>query len=211
MGALRDLHRRFVGLYDSELRVPEKANSIETAWGKPYRSELIAGNGLAFIDTKIIGTEDALFNLYVFGYVKKAVYLSACMSHYRKNNSSSLTKRYNSHLREQWKELYRYMRGYIEERRLDPTFTVALNNRICLDIIGLGLNVISSDETARRKWRAVKEIISDAGYRDACRTLQLKWFPLHWKVFFGCAKCNFALGVYLLLLCIGRLLNGRNQ
>ena len=209
---LRDLHRRFAGLYGGELRSPEKANSIVPVWGKLYRSELVVGNSIEFVDTKIIGTcEDGLFNLYVFGMVKKAVYLNAAMSHYRKNNGSSLTKQYNSHLRERWKNLYRYMRGYIEERRLDPTFTVALNNRICLDIIGLGLNVTSADLTAGQKRKAIKEIISDAGYRDACRTLRLKWFPLHWKVFFGFAKYNIAWGVYLALLCISGLLNGRNR
>ena len=38
---LASLHRRFVGLYKDELRYPEKADSIVTAWGKLYKNKLI--------------------------------------------------------------------------------------------------------------------------------------------------------------------------
>ena len=84
------LHRRLFGLCDEELRVIENADSVVTAWGKLYKSGLILNNHIDFVDTKLIGTEDALFNINVFGYAKKAVFINKCFNHYRKDNMTSL-------------------------------------------------------------------------------------------------------------------------
>lgn len=200
--SIQQVHRRIAGLYDEELRYPEKADSIVTVWGKLYRSEIIIQNNVRFIDTKIIGTEDALFNLYVFGYVKKAVYLPECLNHYRKNNDSSLTSGYKSELKSQWDVLHRYMREYIIRQNLDSSFHTALDNRICLSMIGLGLNVFGCGLSASHQKAEIKSIISSEKYRSASKKLKLKYFPIHWKPFFFFAKHNFALGVYLMLACI---------
>ncbi len=207
--SIQRVHRRFAGLYENELRCPEKADSIVTAWGKLYRSEIILQNNITFVDTKIIGTEDALFNLYVFGYVKKAVYLPEFFNHYRKNNKSSLTNSYKSKLKEQWDVLHRYMREYISRNELDDSFNTALDNRISLSIIGLGLNVFGGGINASSKKAEIKSVISSEKYRSASRKLKLKYFPLHWKPFFFFAKHNFAYGVYLMLECITFLYNSR--
>ncbi len=197
--SIQQVHRRFAGLYDEELKYPEKADSIVTAWGKLYRSDIVLEHNLHFVDTKEIGTEDALFNLYLFGYVQKAVYISDCLNHYRKNRSS-LTATYKEHLHEQWRTLFGYMREYIDQNELDKSFHIALNNRICLSIIGLGFNTLLADQPARQKRNAIKRIISDAEYRKAARTLKLKYCPIHWRVFLWLAKHNCAAGVYYALL-----------
>ena len=74
------LYRRMLGLLGGELASPENADAIVTAWAKLYRADVV--NDVRFIDTKLIGTEDALFNLYVFKSVRKAVYINQYLYHY---------------------------------------------------------------------------------------------------------------------------------
>ena len=57
------IQRRMVGLLGEELRDPSQADSLVTAWGKIYKTEIIKENQIQFTDTKEIGTEDALFNI----------------------------------------------------------------------------------------------------------------------------------------------------
>lgn len=198
------LHRRFVGLYKEELRCPENANSLDTVWGKLYRASIILENNIKYMDTKQIGTEDALFNLYVFGYVCIAVYIPDCLNHYRRNNDGSLTKTYKRSLKKQWDNLHEYMIKYIITEGLDSTYMEALNNRICLSIIGLGMNVLRASDEVNRLIE-IKTIINSANYKKACQSLELRYFPIHWKIFFAFVKKRFSLGVYLMLICIKKL------
>lgn len=200
------LHRRLCGLIGEELRHPEYANAIETAWGKLYLAEKILDNDILFIDTKEIGTEDALFNLYVLEYVETAIYLRKCFNHYRKTNQASLTKTYNEKLFERWQNLFDYMEHYIRSRNLPIEFETALNNRIALSILGLGLNIVSSNYSAHKKIALIKDILTEKRYRNAYRKLEFSYFPVHWKLFYGCAKHKFAFGTYFLLIVIEKII-----
>lgn len=201
------IHRRLCGLWREELRHPEYANAIETAWGKLYRSSILLGNKIEFIDTREIGTEDALFNLYATEFVNKAVYIKKCFNHYRKTNSTSLTSTYKSQLFTQWQHLFDLMETYIAAHDLPADYTEALYNRIALSLIGLGLNIVSADVSARRKIQLIREILSAERYREAYKRLKYQYLPLHWKVFFICAKFRFSGGVYSLLLAIQRIIS----
>lgn len=200
------LHRRFIGLLGEELSWPENAEAIVTAWGKLYKTSLIKENNIMFVDTKKIGTEDALFNLFVYGYAGKVVFLNRYFNHYRKDNMSSLTFHYKAQLFQQWNTLFDIMQSYIEENNLSQEYRIALENRIALSILGLGLNLIGSSLSYGEKHKEIKKIISSERYREAYKNLEIKYFPMHWKVFYGCAKYNNALGVYILLLCIRKVI-----
>ncbi len=201
------IHRRIVGLYNEELSSPETADSLVTAWGKLYKSDLILNNNIKFVDTKLIGTEDALFNIYALNNIKRAVYIPDCLYHYRKDNDISLTSVYKSKLFSQWQYLYSLIEEFIEEQKLDDTYKTALNNRICLGIIGLGLNIMNSEKT--NKIKEIKSIISSDRYRKAYKQLRLEYFPVHWRLFFSFAKHNNAFGVFLMLKAIFFLLGNR--
>ena len=201
------LHRRLCGLLGSELAYPEYANAIETAWGKLYLTKKILDNNVLFVDTKEIGTEDALFNLYVVGHIDRAVYLRKCFNHYRKTNQVSLTKSYNEYLFERWQTLFRYMREYISKNNLPEEYSCALDNRIALSILGLGLNIVSADFSARKKIKALKDILSQDDYRKAYQNLDFQYFPIHWKVFYWCAKSRFSISIYCLLCVIQKIIS----
>lgn len=201
------LQRRICGLLGDELAHPDYANALETAWGKLYLAERLLNNGISFVDTKEIGTEDALFNLYALGYIKKAVYIKKCFNHYRKDNDTSLTKTYKQNLYAQWQHLFDLMQEYIAENNLTSDYQAALNNRIALSIVGLGLNIISCNCSAVKKIKMIKEIIKSERYKKAYKDLCFTYFPMHWKLFYGCAKYRCAVGVYFLLLIIQKILS----
>ena len=138
----RELQRRMIGLLGTELAHPENADALCTVWGKLYRRELIAQNEIHFTDLQRIGTyEDGLFNLHYLAHVKNATYIPDYLSHYRKN--SGMTSKYRKELAAQWKNLFSDMRSYIELEKCGSDFDAALNNRISLSIIGLGLNALA--------------------------------------------------------------------
>lgn len=201
------LHRRLCGLLGEELRHPDYANALETAWGKLYLTERIVNNHVEFIDTKEIGTEDALFNLHVLGYVERAVYLRKCFNHYRKTNQSSLTKTYNEKLFERWQRLFDYMDRYIKDNHLSAEYGKALNNRIALSLLGLGLNIVGSGYSIGKKLGLLNEILSSDRYQQAYKHLDYSYFPIHWKLFYGCAKYRITIGVYVLLNVILKIIS----
>lgn len=197
------IYTTIVGLHDDFLRHPENADTLVTAWGKLYRKSIVDYNKALFVDTKYIGTEDALYNIMALRNVCVGVYVNKAMNHYRKTNVTSLTNKYKPQLLAQWTELFRRIRNVVIDLPDREKLESALNNRISLSIIGLGLNAISLPNG--QAIHEIKRIISGNEYRAAIRELPMKYFPLHWWVFFACCKMNFALGVFLLLKCMDKL------
>lgn len=200
---VRRLYRRLFGLMGQELEDPSKGDIIVTAWGKLYRRELI--EGIAFIDTKKIGTEDCLYNVEVFRKLRSAVYLPVYGCHYRKYNAASLTTAHNPRLFEGWQNMYALMEAHIEQYGLPEEYRAALSNRRALHLIMLGINTMAADKTAAEKCRDLREIIRRPAYREAFRRLDISPMPIHWKAFFTCARLGCAGGLYLLLLVIQKI------
>lgn len=204
----RKIHRRFIGVLDEEMARPENADALCPVWGKLYKRELIVNNHISFVDLQEIGTyEDGLFNLEVFNFAKKVVYVNQFYYHYRKTNNASITSKYKPNLAEQWKNLFDRMEQYIECNHLGTEYKKALNNRIAMSILGLGLNEMNSEKSNLQKLKTIQRIISQTSYRTAYKALQLKYFPLHWKVFYGCAKYKCGLGIYMLLFMIKKIIS----
>ena len=199
------VYETIVGLHGAFLKHPENADTLVTAWGKLYRRALLIKNNAEFVDTKEIGTEDALFNMQALKSVRRGVYIRRYFSHYRKNNTTSLTSTYKPKLSAQWNHLFECMYNTVVlaggERKKD--LLIALNNRISLSIIGLGLNAVAL--TNRKALAEIRNILSDKEYRAAVKTLPMRYFPPHWWVFFACCKLDFSVGVFVLLKCMERI------
>lgn len=199
------LHRRLFGLIGDELSHLEYAYSFDTAWGKLYKAEAIKDKNIRFEDTAVIGTEDALFNAYFMGYANKAVHISKCMNHYRKN-INSLTTVFKPSLPTQWGVLYRRMRKYILSNDLPTVFEDALNNRIAIGIVGLGLNILKSQESINQKKRYLSEVICTEEYQDAIKSFDTHPLSMHWKVFFWLVKIKCVNCLYLSLWVMNRII-----
>lgn len=201
------LRRRIFGLSGDELAHPENADTLVTAWGKMYKKDLILDNKIEFVDTKIIGTEDALFNAMVFKYIESAVYIPDCLNHYRKDNPNSITTKYKGKLYEQWLTLFNYMEEILINENLDDSFIISLNNRIALSLIGLGLNELSNSRGSIEQMVNIKKILNSDLYSRAYKELEFQYFQAHWKIFFFCAKKKMSIVIWIMLKAINYLKN----
>ncbi len=202
----RELHRRMAGLYGKETADPSNADSLATAWGKLYRADIIKENGLEFVDTKLIGTEDALFNLQYFGFVHSAAFINSPFNHYRKDNDSSLTRSYKPRLFSQWNELYDRMEIYIRANGLPDEFSGALGNRICMSMIGLGLTELLNPDGHTARIKNIRKFLSTPRYEKAYKSLDMRFLPLHWKLFFTLCRHKMSVSVYFLLTVMQKII-----
>lgn len=179
---------------------PETLDSLSSACNKLYKLEGVA-QSVRFVDTKIIGTEDLLYNVQVFLQAQNAYYLREAFYHYRKDNQNSLTKTYKKELLPKRKVLFGELRKAVSDCR-DQDYEKALNKRVALDILGQSLNVVRSGETPKTKRRLIREILHDEVYGPALRELSTAGMKIHWKLYYSCAKRGAVMGVYLLTQAI---------
>lgn len=193
-----EILRRIVGLQGTELRDPSQADSLVTVWGKLYHKNIFDEKQIRFVDTKKIGTEDALFNIGYLLAVKTNAHvfvLDRPLYNYRKYNHS-LSNTPKSNLFVQWQSLYEMIAEEIKGK--DVIFHDALRNRIALSIIGLGINEVKSSDLGKFRER-FKEYLQTPAYHEALHRLPLKYLPIHWKLFFWTAKNNHFVPLYFLL------------
>lgn len=203
------LSKRVLGPFGEELRYPENLDALSPLCIKLYKTSLIKDNNIKIVDTSTVCTcEDGLFNVWAFYYAKGAVYINRPLYHYRKYNSNSITTGYKKNLFIGWQNLYSLMQEFIEANNCDKSFNDALYNRIALNLIGLGLGIIAKKESVFEKISDIAKILKLDRYKAAYKNLEFKYFPIHWKIFFFCAKIRFSLGVYI-LLCVMRKMIGK--
>ncbi|MBP1990372.1 glycosyltransferase family 2 protein [Paenibacillus eucommiae] len=203
-----ELLRRLIGPLKDEIGKPEYLDAWGTVWSKLYRADMIKENELAFIDLEIVGTnEDSLFNIHTSYHAKTFVFLNKPYYHYWRVNTGSVTSGYKPDLKDKWYQLYSIIEGFITDKKLSSDFYLALNNRKCLNTLGLGLNTISINNKLPvfTKIRKLSTILNDNHLKSSFRQLDMAYFPVVWKVFYLCAKFRFVLGFYLMLLAIDRL------
>lgn len=201
----KHIQRRIVGLIETELNDPSQADSLVTAWGKLYTTSILKHNNLKFIDVKIIGTEDALFNIQYLNFCKNVFVIDYPLINYRKFNGTSLTSSYKAQLFDQWKTLYAMILDVIKTK--EPVFDRAFNNRVCLSIIGLGLNESLNKNGFLVTHKRLKFILNDPLYEEAFKKLDLSYFPIHWKLFFFFAKYKLVFPLQFMIFGIKKMIN----
>ncbi len=199
------LYVRLIAPTGKELGTPDKLDSLSTAWGKLYKTSIIKEHQIEFVSTKEIGTEDLLFNVYYFTWIKEAVYLPNPFYHYRKNNITSLTKLYKPQLTQQWQRLFKYIEDWIKPLQRSG-LEEALDYRRALSLIGQGLNITFSPDGLRSQYRALSRLLHSSDYRRCIQKLPMGYFPLHWKVFYRSARCQCTPIVLCLLKIMKRII-----
>lgn len=197
--------RRLVGPLKEELASPEYLDAWGTVWSKLYRSELIKNNDVQFVDLSIVGSnEDSLFNIHAFYNAHSFVFLNQAYYHYWRANSESVTSGYNPSLIQNFSQLYQLIDDFLIKNSLHEDYHSALNNRICFNTLGLGLNTISkyNNSSMLMKMKTLNKLLNDGRMKRCLQQLELTYFPATWKVFFLCAKLRFSLGLYVMLVTI---------
>ena len=200
-----ELLRKLVGPVKEELSNPEMLDALGTVWGKLYRADIFKENKINFVDLKEIGSaEDTLFNIFTFNYLSKVMFLNKPMYHYWRDNPKSVTSQYNPKLKEQRKVFFKYISDFIKENNFGQVFEEALNNRICTSVLGLGLIECSKNNKISRinKIKNIKIIINEEYIRNAYKNLELKYFSIHWRIFYFFIKNKMSFCSYLMLSTI---------
>lgn len=198
------LHRRIYGPIGEEISHPEKLNAIVTLWGKIYKSEII--KNIKFYSLEELGLcEDGYFNISAFNKATKVIYKNKYFYHYRKVVlGGSLTQKKNDDFFEKEKTFLKRLSSDIDKNELSEDYRIALQNRTTISLIECGISIVNNKKDIFKK---TKEILQSEIYREACKKFELKYLPLHWKIFFLCAKFKFTLGVVVLLKVIVKLSN----
>lgn len=198
------LRRRIFGPVDEELATPEKLNAITTIWGKLYKTSIV--KNVKFVSLQELGLcEDGYFNIGVLKNVKKVVFVKKHFYHYRKIiNGGSLTQQKNSNIFEKEKRFYNRLNDVIEKEKLPEEYKIALNNRMAISLIEAGITIVNSKYEV---YKNIKNFLTSEEYKTSSQNLSLKYFPIHWKVFFWFAKIRFTFGVYVLLNMIAIIMS----
>ena len=200
------IYRRLFGLTNEELDYPERLEYMTTCWGKVYHREKI--QNCRFVDIEQIGScEDGLFNMDALLNCQSAVYLDKPFYHYR-YTTGSLTLKYRPRLSNQWHNLFALMQQRLDNNGLSADFREALNNRIALSVLGIGMNEMDNPDGSFFQFAGyMKQYISSSDYRAAIKTMKLQKLPLPWKVLMLCCKCRFGFGTALILKAIRMIKN----
>ncbi|MGO4184307.1 glycosyltransferase [Paenibacillus sp. TAF43_2] len=195
--------RRLVGPLKEEVANPEYLDAWGTVWSKLYRTSLLKDNKVKFKDLSIIGSnEDTLFNIHVFYNAESFLFLNRPFYHYWRTNDASITSQYNPLLVEKFEKLYAAIQSFLTEKGLINDFGLALNNRISMNVLGQGLNIMNhqSNLSMRERLRLIKKLLNNEKTSYSLRRFQLEYCPLIWKTFFLCAKLKISSAIYFMLL-----------
>lgn len=202
------LRRRMIGLLKEELLNPIQTDAFNAGWGKLYRSEIIKNNTIEWTDTKRVGSSDVLFNAQLMPFVNSAYYMNIYLHHYNRDNPNSLTKTYQDTLQEKFSNLFNELKIVIEKNYSKSgdynLFLEALNNRVTLSIINIGLGYVKNGISAQGLKKFKRLLLSDR-YQKSLKEFQPNYLPIHFRVFFLCCKYRLFLAAYFLLYIMQRL------
>ena len=196
------LLRKLIGPVGKELANPEYLDALGTVWAKMYKTSLLKNNNLKFVDLSEIGSgEDTLFNVYAFNEADRVILLNKPMYHYWRGNTNSITSRYIPNFIEKRRKFFSYFRNFIDANDFGDEYKVALNNRICTSVLGMGLLECSksNDISIGRKMKNIKAILKEDYIEEAYRGLELKHFSIHWRVFYFFNKYKLSIPSYLMI------------
>ena len=96
------------------------------------------------------------------------------------------------------------MDDIIKHYNLDENFSKALENRICVGVLALGLHVCrrTNNLTNKSRFKNIKSILEDKTIKEAYENFDLSYFPIHWKIFYFFNKKRWSFLSYLMLSSI---------
>lgn len=199
--------RRICGLLKEELNWTMSLDYLSMPWAKLIKKEIIEKNNITFFDRSEVGSEDTLFNFYLFQKLQKVGFINEPLNFYRQDNPNSLTKTDIPKLMPRFLNMFNYMEAYIVKEKLNAEYIEALFNRIALSTIGVNLFIVNKRNKAMffEKIEHIKEVLNNEKYKLAYKKLELRFLPIHWKIFFYLCKNKCVLSVYFLSNLMNKL------
>jgi glycosyltransferase EpsH len=207
---LKNLHRRICGPIKSEMRYPQLIDSYVSNWGKLYLASKIKDNNLLFVDTKLICSEDIFFAFQFFGVISNAYFLNDCLYHYRKDNPNSITKSSkSSELFDGFQRLFEFMTDYLKLNSLESLYSEALNNRIGISMMNIGLAEVGSNINLPffKRINIISSHLNSNLFAGVYDNFDFTYLKIHWKLYYYLCKKRNAFLVYFLLLIMKKFTN----
>lgn len=190
-GIRKRLLRRIFGPNVKELTRPQDCDLTVTPCMQLFRSDKYCG--ISFFDIrKLSSFEDGIYQIDIYSDCERFVYLGKPLYHYRKTNSGSITTKHNPQLPQKWKNLFKVLEQKAEEYATNENeladFKSAIDNRIAVAILPLGLNEVRASKSIFQKAASLADIINEPVYNRPINKLNTGQMPLPWKLFFFLAK-----------------------
>ena len=201
------IQRRVTGLIKEELFDPSHLETLAPVWGKFFKTEIIKNNNIIFKNINEIGAwEDGYFVWDYLNCIENVFVLNEPFYHYRKIQSGSITSSYKKDFLSKTNFLFELLSNDISKNNKSSEFDLALNNRICLSVIGLGINETLNNNSFFDKKTRIKLFLKSDNFVNAFKSFELKYFPLHWKLFFFFAKKKLVFPLLIMLIFIKKII-----
>ena len=201
------IRKRLIGLSNKELKHPEMQDSIVSPCMQLFDAK--KAKSISFPNIDNIGSfEDGLFQIDYYNTASSFSYVDKFLYHYRKDNSSSITTKYREKLNNQWLELYKQILFKMNKYDYDDSASERFNNRICVGIIGLCFNELSSKQSKKIIKQNIKSILEQELYESAFKKLKTSNMPFKWRIYFFFAKQKMV-GPLLFLSSLAKKMKSR--
>lgn len=199
---LQNFHRRLYGPIGKELAKPQDMDLLVTPCMQLFKSAKFAN--IEFVDIREVGTfEDGLYQMVVYNDCDRFVYIDKPYYHYRKTNATSITTKYKSDLYEKYINLYSIIDSYILKYQLEVSYKEALNNRIAINTLALGLNSVHAPNCIiNNVLLGGVNYLKSSRIRESLKLLDTGMMPFPWKVFYFLNKHRMKILLTLMLLII---------
>lgn len=200
--ACRKVYRQTMGLLENEWAHPENFNYLATTCTSAYRRKLLLENEVEFEPRDAIGSfEDGLFNLKVMEKAKTFFYMDEALYHYRKTNTDSCTANYREKYMDKQLKLFAQLYE-IAEKEDSQQMMEAFYSRVIFSHLEISLNALKSKRSQKEKIKEIHQLMESAVHKRARKHIELKYFPIKWKVYFLFVKCGLTFPVYLMTCAI---------
>lgn len=173
--------KRLYGPLNNEKKNPLILEQLNTVWGKIYRKEILKKN---FVSTSITVAEDLLYNLENSDKLQKIIYIDTTFYHYWRENSNSITTKYDPNLNKKYEFLYSKMEKIIEYYSLDNSYLERLNNRKVINLFSIIFNEVKSKESFSEKRKIIETVLHSLNNRNVWKNFSFSEMSLFWKIFY---------------------------
>lgn len=173
---------------------------IGAPWCKLYSSKLLKDNNIRFVPG-LTRNEDGLFNLYVFEYARKLLYIPQCLYHYRiLSNSLSHGKQLNiiENTERNLNELMKFAKKFNK----DEIFINGVYSRIITStqqylqyLFFYDINILEYNKRKKELLQLMRKDI----YFNACKKFEYKTMKFTEKIYCFCFKHKLIFSLFLLV------------
>ncbi len=201
------MQRKITGPINEELSDPSHLETLVTAWGKIYKTNIIKSHNIKSKNLSEIGAwEDGFFTWEYLNQSQFVFILDKPLYNYRKFNSESITSNYKNGLLEKTNHMFDLLSEQLNKHKKGLDYFEAFHNRICLSVIGLGLNESFNKASFFTQCKNMKTVLNSKYHKEAYKNLELRYFPIHWKLFFFFSKYRLTIPLMLLLKVIKKII-----